>query len=45
MYGGQPIQNDIKILKGLTPPHIIVGTPGRILALTKKEGALDLSNL
>jgi superfamily II DNA/RNA helicase len=26
------------------PPHIIVGTPGRILALVKKKD-LDLSNL
>jgi len=43
-YGGQPIQDDIKTLKGLNPPHIIVGTPGRILALTKKKD-LDLSNL
>jgi len=32
------------VLKGVKPPHIIVGTPGRILALTKKKD-LDLSNL
>ena len=44
MYGGQPIQNHINRLKGLKPPHIIVGTPGRILALVKKKD-LDLSAL
>jgi len=31
-------------LKGLKPPHVIVGTPGRILALVKRK-ELDLSNL
>jgi superfamily II DNA/RNA helicase len=31
-------------LKGLKPPHIIVGTPGRILQLVKRKD-LDLSNL
>jgi ATP-dependent RNA helicase UAP56/SUB2 len=31
-------------LKGLKPPHIIVGTPGRILALVKRKD-LDLQNL
>jgi ATP-dependent RNA helicase UAP56/SUB2 len=44
LYGGQPINDHIKLLKGLKPPHIIVGTPGRVLALTKKKD-LDLSNL
>jgi len=43
-YGGLPIADNIKMLKGVKPPHIIVGTPGRILALTKKKD-LDLSNL
>lgn len=32
------------MLKGVKPPHIIVGTPGRILALVNKKD-LDLSNL
>lgn len=32
------------MLKGVKPPHIIVGTPGRVLQLTKKKD-LDLSNL
>jgi superfamily II DNA/RNA helicase len=31
MYGGQPVNDHVTILKGLKPPHIIVGTPGRIL--------------
>jgi|TARA_B110000285_G_scaffold220533_1_gene272402 ATP-dependent RNA helicase UAP56/SUB2 len=44
IYGGEPIQNHIKLLKGLKPPHIIVGTPGRILQLCKQK-QLDLSNL
>jgi len=32
------------LLKGLKPPHVVVGTPGRILQLVKKK-ELDLSNL
>jgi ATP-dependent RNA helicase UAP56/SUB2 len=44
IYGGEPMQNHIKLLKGPTPPHIIVGTPGRILALVKAKH-LDLHNL
>jgi ATP-dependent RNA helicase UAP56/SUB2 len=34
MYGGQPMNDHIKILKS-NPPTVIVGTPGRILALVK----------
>ena len=34
----------MELLKGLKPPHIVVGTPGRILALVKNK-SLDLSNL
>ena len=44
IYGGVAIQDHITLLKGLKKPHIIVGTPGRVLALVKK-GDLDLSNL
>jgi len=44
IYGGEPINNHIKLLKGATPPHIIVGTPGRILALVRGKH-LDLHNL
>lgn len=44
MYGGQPVSDHINLLKGLKPPHVIVGTPGRILQLVKRKD-LDLSNL
>ena len=44
IYGGQPITEHVELLKGLKPPHIVVGTPGRILALVKNK-SLDLSNL
>lgn len=32
------------MLKGLNPPHVVVGTPGRIKALVSKK-ELDLSNV
>jgi ATP-dependent RNA helicase UAP56/SUB2 len=32
IYGGVPIIDHIKMLKGLKAPDIIVGTPGRVLA-------------
>jgi len=44
IYGGEPIQNNIKLLKGLKPPHIIVGTPGRILQLIRQKH-LSLADL
>jgi len=34
----------VKLLKGKEPPHIIVGTPGRILALVRDK-TLNLDNL
>ena len=34
-YGGESIEAQKKVLK-TEPPHIIVGTPGRVLDLTKK---------
>ena len=37
IYGGEPIDAQIKLLKGENAPHIIVGTPGRILELTRKN--------
>ena len=43
IYGGQPINEHIKLLQK-KPPTIIVGTPGRILALAKGKH-LDLSNV
>jgi ATP-dependent RNA helicase UAP56/SUB2 len=44
IYGGEPKDVQIKLLKGLNAPHIIVGTPGRILDLSK-SGHLPMSNL
>ncbi|KAL1923309.1 uncharacterized protein VTP21DRAFT_8289 [Calcarisporiella thermophila] len=42
-YGGQPISRDQEILRDRTKcPHIVVGTPGRILQLSK--GPLKLGN-
>lgn len=42
-FGGMSIANDEKALKG-TPPHIVVGTPGRILALVRNK-KLNLKHL
>lgn len=42
-FGGVPITKDKETLKSNTP-HIVVGTPGRILALVR-EKALNLKNL
>ena len=44
IYGGHPMDAHIKLFKGINAPHIIVGTPGRILALAK-GGHLPLNNL
>ena len=44
IYGGEPIQQHVKLLKGNAQPHIIVGTPGRILALVRGKH-LDASKL
>lgn len=35
-FGGLPIQKDEETLKTMTP-HIVVGTPGRILALIRNK--------
>ena len=43
MYGGQPIKDHINSLKK-SPPTIIVGTPGRILALVRGQH-LKMENL
>lgn len=32
-FGGTPIEDDKAVLKGKDSPHIVVGTPGRILTL------------
>lgn len=44
IFGGEPMKNHIELLKGLKPPHIVVGTPGRVLALVKDKH-LSLENL
>lgn len=44
-YGGVPINEDIKLLKNAEQtPHIVIGTPGRILALVSRKD-LKLDNL
>jgi len=43
IYGGVPIENHKNMLKN-NPPHIIVGTPGRVLDLSRR-GILDFKNL
>jgi len=40
LYGGIPVQTHREMLKN-DPPHIIIGTPGRVLQLAE-EKALDL---
>jgi len=44
VYGGTPITKDKEMLKGADSPHIMIGTPGRVLALIK-EKALDLAHV
>merc|ERR1712048_692895 len=42
-FGGMPIENDRKTLRE-NPPHVVVGTPGRILALIRGR-ELTLKNV
>jgi ATP-dependent RNA helicase UAP56/SUB2 len=49
-FGGQPRKDNVDLLKGEKAPHIVVGTPGRLLDLAQPfkgrgEVALDLSNI
>jgi len=44
IYGGEPIDTHIKLLKGNNSPHIIVGTPGRLLQLTQQK-LIPMDNL
>lgn len=39
-YGGVPIKQNIDVLNGDQKPHIIVGTPGRILELVRSYPVL-----
>ena len=43
IYGGKPIADHIKMLKK-KPPTILIGTPGRTLALVKQKH-LKLTNV
>jgi len=43
-YGGVNVKMDLEALK-TEVPHIVVGTPGRILDLATKRNALDLSKV
>jgi len=42
-YGGIPVKQNIELLKNDTP-HIVIGTPGRVLQLAE-EKALNLKNI
>jgi ATP-dependent RNA helicase UAP56/SUB2 len=42
-FGGMPIENDRKTLRE-NPPHVVVGTPGRLLALIRGR-ELSLKNV
>lgn len=42
-FGGMQIQKDEQVLKN-NCPHVVVGTPGRILALTKNK-SLNLKHV
>merc|ERR1711937_395390 len=44
VYGGIPIAKDKEMLKGDDCPHILIGTPGRVLALVN-DGDLKLDKL
>mmetsp|Transcript_39394 Transcript_39394/g.51555 ORF Transcript_39394/g.51555 Transcript_39394/m.51555 type:complete len:296 (-) Transcript_39394:899-1786(-) len=44
ILGGESLEKQKKLLKGPNAPHIIVGTPGRILHLAKDK-SLNLDNL
>jgi ATP-dependent RNA helicase UAP56/SUB2 len=36
-YGGTPLKANVDLLSGDAKPHIVVGTPGRILELVRKK--------
>jgi len=44
IYGGESKDNHIKLFKGLNAPHIVVGTPGRILDLSR-GGHIPMTNM
>jgi len=44
ILGGEPLEKQKKMLKSDKNPHIVVGTPGRVLHLAKDK-SLNLDNL
>ena len=42
-FGGISIKKDEEVLRGSSCPHIVVGTPGRVLALVRDK-TLNLKN-
>eukprot|EP00933_Yihiella_yeosuensis_P062857 TRINITY_DN65866_c0_g1_i1.p1 TRINITY_DN65866_c0_g1~~TRINITY_DN65866_c0_g1_i1.p1 ORF type:complete len:462 (-),score=113.62 TRINITY_DN65866_c0_g1_i1:28-1338(-) len=44
VFGGRPTEKDKEMLKGDNSPHVLVGTPGRVLQLLR-EKALTLEDL
>ncbi|CAJ1388680.1 unnamed protein product [Effrenium voratum] len=44
VFGGRPLDQDKELLQPSNCPHILVGTPGRVLQLAK-EGLLKLDHL
>ena len=42
-FGGMPIKKDEQVIK-MNCPHIVVGTPGRILALARQK-TLNMKNI
>ena len=43
-YGGIPVEKNVATLRGDDKPHVVIGTPGRIMDLTERKD-LDLSKL
>jgi ATP-dependent RNA helicase UAP56/SUB2 len=43
-FGGVPIKEDIAVLEGKESPHIVIGTPGRVLQLVN-QGHMKLNDL
>ena len=43
LFGGIPRQNHVDLLKTM-PPHVVVGTPGRVMDMIE-EGVLNVSNV
>lgn len=44
-FGGVPTSEDKKTLKEGGGPHIVIGTPGRMLALAAKDKVMDLGRI